>query len=239
MKKFLFITMLMCLVVSSNCQSETLDQPLLKVGDTWVYRNTIEKGTNGWNQTHDEVSVSRITSSTIYYTSKPNGSSQPAKESISGADWSRVRNVNGKETVVNKPLSFPLSPGKTWEIQYTEQEPNKAYKVETWDNKYTVIGFEMIEVPAGKFNALKIESEGQWTAELAPAQTVVQGAQSVQNSTTMITQVQKTTSSTVTGRTYKAFWYAPDVKSVEEYYNSNGVRSERFTSELESFKMTN
>jgi hypothetical protein len=44
----------------------------------------------------------------------------------------------------------------------------------------------------------------------------------------------------VTGRTYKAFWYVPEigrwVKSVEEYYGSNGVRNERYTAELESYK---
>jgi hypothetical protein len=43
-----------------------------------------------------------------------------------------------------------------------------------------------------------------------------------------------------TGRTYKAFWYAPEVKrwvkSVEEYYGSGGVRNESYTTELESFK---
>jgi hypothetical protein len=43
-----------------------------------------------------------------------------------------------------------------------------------------------------------------------------------------------------TGRLYKAFWYVPEigrwVKSDEEYYGSNGVRTQRFTSELESFK---
>jgi hypothetical protein len=62
----------MCLTFSLNCLSETIDQPFLKAGDTWVYQNTIERGPSGWNQTHDEVSVSRITASTIYYTQKPN-----------------------------------------------------------------------------------------------------------------------------------------------------------------------
>jgi hypothetical protein len=45
----------------------------------------------------------------------------------------------------------------------------------------------------------------------------------------------------VSGRTYKAFWYVPEVrrwvKSVEEYYGSGGVRNERYTAELESFKL--
>jgi hypothetical protein len=108
-------------------------------------------------------------------------------------------------------------------------------------HKYTVIGFETIEVPAGKFNALKVEAEGQWIAELEPMQTVVQGAQTSADATSMVTQAQRTRSEPVSGRTYKAFWYAPEVKrwvkSVEEYYNAGGARNERYTEELESYKV--
>lgn len=222
--------------------AQSLDSPSVKAGDSWTYRNTEEMGTTGWSQRRDEITVSRVTSSSIYYTAKQSGSTQAAKEVFAGSDWSRVRDVNGKETVVNKPLSFPLSPGKNWEIQFTEQHPNKGHKFERWNDKYTVVGLETIEVPAGKFKALKIEAEGHWFAELEPGQTVVQGAQSGQSNTTMVTQVQKTTADPITGRTYKAFWYAPEVKrwvkSVEEFYGSGGARNARYTGELESFKFS-
>jgi hypothetical protein len=96
-------------------------------------------------------------------------------------------------------------------------------------------------VKAGDTNALKVEEEGHWTAELEPTQTVVQGAQSNAEGTSMTTQLQKTRETTVSGRTYKAFWYVPEVKrwvkSVEEYYGNGGVRSESYTTELESFKL--
>jgi len=71
---------------------------------------------------------------------------------------------------------------------------------------------------------------------------VVQGAQVMQGGATMVTQMQKTTAEPATGRTYKAFWYVPEVKrwvkSVEEYYGSNGVRNERYTGELQSYKLS-
>lgn len=228
-------------VFSSIAFAQSIENPKLKAGDTWMYRNTMEKGQDGWSQTHDEITVSRTTASSIYYSTKQSGSTQAPMELISGVDWSRIRNVNGKEIVVSRPLTFPLSVGRTWELQYTEQRPNKVHRYEQWNNTYKVVGFETVEVPAGKFSALKIEAEGKWVAQMEPANTVAQGAQSTQNSTTMITQVQKTTADTVTGRTYKAFWYAPEVKrwvkSVEEYYGSNGARNERYTGELESFKL--
>ena len=135
-----------------------------------------------------------------------------------------------------------MSQGKSWEVQYTEQHPNKAHKSEQLQNTYTVVGYEEVEVPAGKFRALKIEAEGRWIAERQPSQTVVQGARSAENDTTMVTQVQKTNATSATGRMYKAFCYVPEVKrwvkSVEECYGSGGVRSERHTGELKSFQVS-
>jgi uncharacterized protein (UPF0333 family) len=236
-----FIAVLLGCVIASSSSAQTIDAPALKAGDTWVYRNTIEKGPTGWNQTRDEVTVTRSTPSSIYFSTKANGSTGAPKDLIAGADWSRMRDVNGTETVVSRPLAFPLSAGKAWELQYTEQHPNKGHRYEQWNNTYKVVGFETIEVPAGKFNALKIESEGKWVAQLEPTNTVAQGAQSTQSNTTMVTQVQKTTGDTISGRTYKAIWYVPEVKrwvkSVEEYYNNGGVRNERYVGELESYKV--
>jgi hypothetical protein len=225
-----------------SVSAQTVNAPIVKAGDTWTYKMTTETGASGWNQTRDDTTVSRVTSSTIYYTVKASGSTQPPKELFAGLDWSRARDIDGKETVVNKPFSFPLTMGKAWEVHYREPHPNKAHRSEEWTHKYTVVGFESIEVPAGKFNALKIEAEGRWTAELEPSQTVVQGAQSNAGGTSMVTQMQKTTEKTVSGRTYKAFWYVPEVrrwvKSVEEYYGNGGVRNERYTGELEALKLT-
>jgi hypothetical protein len=158
--------------------AQTINAPPIKPGDTWIYKTTTEQGPTGWSQAHDETAVTRVTGSAIYYTVKASGSNQPAKELFAGLDWSRVRDIDGKETVINRPLSFPLTAGKTWDLHYTEPHPNKTFKSEEWSSKYSVIGYETVEVPAGKFNALKIEAEGHWTAELEPTQTVVQGAQS-------------------------------------------------------------
>jgi hypothetical protein len=213
--------------------------PIIKAGDVWTYRSTTQKGPSGWNQTRDDTAVTRVTATSIYFTVKPSGSSQAPKELFSGVDWSRTRDVNGKDTVVNRPLSFPLTAGKAWEIHYIEQHPNKAHRSEDITSKYAVVGYEAVEVPAGRFNAIKIEAEGQWIAQAEPTQTVVQGAQSNAAGTVMTTETQKTSDATTSGRTYKAFWYVPEVgrwvKSVEEYYGSGGVRNERYTSELESY----
>jgi len=236
----LLLPALMGLMLSSLAWAQTLDRPVVKVGDTWIYRTTTERGSSGWNQTDEEIKVTRVTPTAIFIATKASGSTQPPKEMLVGPDWSRMRDVNGKETVVNRPFAFPLADGKSWDVLYSEQNPNKDHKSERFDSRFRVVGYETVEVPAGKFRALKIESEGHWEAELAPRQSVVQGAQSGQGAATLVTQVQNTAERQTSGRLYKAFWYAPEVKrwvkSVEEYYSSGGVRSERYSQELESFK---
>ena len=219
----------------------TAERPATKAGDSWVYRDTKEIGPSGWTQTRDDFTVTRVTSSSIYYTARQAGSSQPARDVVVGADWSLMRNVNGKETLVNQPMAFPLSANKTWTIEYHEDHPNKAHRFEEWKTVYTVVGAEKVTVPAGTFDAIKVEAEGHWRAELEPSNTVVQGAQVTAGSTAMVTEASRVKAEPIEGRTYKAFWYVPSqrrwVKSVEEYYAGNGVRNERYTSELESSKL--
>jgi hypothetical protein len=214
--------------------------PKLNAGDTWTYVNTIETAPNGWRQTHDQIVLLRTTSDHIYYETKQADATQPAKEVIAGIDWSRSRNVNGTETVVNQPLSFPLSVGKTWELKYTEAHPNVKHDSEALDMRFKVVGPESVNVPAGKFEAIKIEMEGEWTAQIAPVHSATSGIASNQTDTTVVMQTRNATSVVATGRLYKAFWYVPEtgrwVKSVEEYYGGNGERSQRYSSELESFK---
>lgn len=240
MKNKTLLTLIGCVMPVVSAMAQSISSPTLKEGDTWGYVDTVETGPTGWRQTHDAVTVERVTDAHIYVTSKQVGATTPGNESIVGADWSRVRELDGNEVVVNRPLVFPLSTGKTWQVQYTEPHPNPKLSTATWTTKYKVVGYDDIEVPAGKFHALKIEAEGDWRGQLAPSNTVVQAAQTQPGATTLITQARRVMPEAVAGHTYKAFWYVPEVgrwvKSVEEYYGSNGVRSQRLTAELENYK---
>lgn len=234
---------LLGLILSLPVMAATIEAPSVKAGDTWVYRNTMESGATDWKQRQDVMTVSRVTSTSIYFTIKQKDSSLPEKQIVTDLAWSRIRDVDGVQTTVNKPLSFPLEAGKSWKIQYTEQHPNKLLKSQTFDSRYTVTGDESIEVPAGKFNAIKIEEEGIWVSELEPSQSVLINTRSQQNNTTSVAQVNKSVAEKKSGRTYKAFWYSPEVKrfvkTVEEYYGANGIRAQRFTNELMSYKLAN
>ncbi|MCU1741919.1 MULTISPECIES: hypothetical protein [Pseudomonas] len=228
---------LMC----GSAYAQSVDAPSLKAGDSWVYAETVETGPQGFSSKNTLMTVERVSSQTMLVSSKQDGSNQPPVESLTGLDWSRSRDINGKQQVVNRPLAFPLSEGKTWTVEYTELNPNRQHSSETIHNDYVVTGWENVEVPAGKFKALKIESEGQWSAMLVPV--AVAGAQAVvtPGQVTTISNAQRVAARPASGRLYKAFWYVPEqkrfVKSVEEYYDNKGVRSQRFSEELKSSKL--
>jgi hypothetical protein len=223
-----------------SAYAQSVEAPDLKAGDRWVVTDTIEQGAQGWLRKNQVLTIERVQSDGMLVATKEDGSSQSPTEKIVGLDWSRSRDINGKQEVVNRPLAFPLKPGKKWVVEYTELNPNQRHSSETLHCEYVVTGWEDIQVPAGSFKAMKIECDGQWTAVMAP--TVATGSRAVGNANgvTMVSQSQRVAPRTFSGRLYEAFWYVPSqkrfVKSVEEYYNSNSVRTQRFTEELVSSK---
>ncbi len=222
--------------------AQNISQPVLQPQDTWTYRRTTETRPDVWRQVHFVGTVLRNSGNTVLLQNKEVDSPNPPREILINSDWSNFRSLSGKETVVHRPFAFPISVGKTWDLEFTDDHPgNKGHKSETRRLKYRVVGWEDVEVPAGKFKALKIEADGAWTGEVAPRTAASIATQSSAQGTTAAAQTVNVTAETVTGRLYQAYWYVPEVKrevkSVEENYDTNGVRSARFTNELESYKV--
>jgi hypothetical protein len=222
--------------------AEEVPRPLIKPGDTWTYRLTTQIRGAPFREERNDLLVTRVTPSSIYYSLRPTGTQVTPQERFTTNDWGRVRTIDGKEVLISQPITFPLEVGRTWDVQFTDPHPgNRGHTWEKVDGRYTVVGMEPVEVPAGKFNALKIEREGHWTAELAPRQAVVQAAQSSSNGVAASTQIRKVTPEIISGRQYTAYWYAPEVKrwvkSVSEIYDTGGKRSEFRSEELESFHL--
>ncbi|KVF77433.1 hypothetical protein QZM18_20140 [Burkholderia diffusa] len=240
MKKKNLAALSLCAVLPGIALAQSIVAPTLKPGDTWTYIDTVEIGPNGWRQTRDQISVQRATSDRIYVETRQSGTTQAPRELVVDSDWSRSRSVNGTETVVNRPLAFPLTAGKTWTVRYSESHPNPRHASEAYDTHYKVIGPDTVTVAGGKFDAIKIEAEGTWQAQAAPGQSVTSGISRNAGGSTIVVQSHTNGTAEQTGRTYKAFWYVPAVgrwvKSVEEYYDMNGVRTARYSDELASYK---
>src|SRR5207245_2132270 len=107
--------------------AQTVERPAVKAGDRWVYRDTTEVSPSVWNQTRDEALVSRVSASSIYFSTREVGSPNNVRERLATLEWGITRDVNGAETLVNRPLAFPLTPGKSWGLEFTEQNPNKKH----------------------------------------------------------------------------------------------------------------
>lgn len=238
MFRWLFAVSAGLLCCAANAAS--IDAPALKAGDTWVYTYTNENGQHGWAQKDEEVAVERVTSEDVLITLNQKGSNQPPAEELRGLDWSHTTDINGKQQIVSQPLSFPLHEGKTWDLNFTQANPDPKFTSRTIHCKYTAVGWEDVQVPAGKFNALKVECTGEWASTLAPGVNVSTEGSLTQQGTTMVTQSQRVVPHTISGRIYRAYWYVPAVKryvkSVEESYSTTGYRTSRLTEELDSFK---
>jgi hypothetical protein len=225
-----------------GARAETIGAPKVDVGDSWVYQSTLEDRT-GWHQTRWELHVERVSGATIAVDVKQAGSTMPPGEQLQGADWSRTRSINGHETTVNRPMAFPMTIGKSWTVEYSEDHPNRQHSSEHVRNAYKVVGWEDVTVPGGTFHALKIEADGDWSAIIAPAVAAVSGSRVDEQGSTSLVQTNRAIPGPVSGRIYKAFWYVPSVKrwvkSVEESYSANGTRSQRLTMELVTASVVN
>jgi hypothetical protein len=216
-----------------------VEAPAFKVGDHWVYREIAERAPAGFRESIIDVVVTRVSDKYIEIQTKQPDSEIPPVTRMVPADWSRERSINGVMTTVNRPLDFPLVEGKRWDVDYTEPGPTKLVKSQTFHQHYKVTGWEDVKTPAGVYHALKIECDGEWNKETAPAQ--VAGTMTERDAGGVSGGLVNRTiaAQASTGRFYKAIWYVPEVKrfvkSTEEFYSSTGVRSESFSSLLQSY----
>ena len=212
--------------------------PTFEPGDSWTYEN-VKNNKGTVRASHDTMTVTRVDDRLLSVELRSAGSEAPGRELLANPDWSRTRSVDGRLTTVNRPLAFPLSPGKSWSIDFTENTPaDRRHSRERIEMTYKVAGWEEVAVPAGTFRALRVEGDGKWTVELPP-NTLTQAGRGADGGRFVATTRQG--NRLVSGRQIFTFWYAPEVhrwvRSEENTYDNNGVRTEQTTSALEAFKV--
>lgn len=222
----------------TGAEAQDLKLPKFAPEDSWVYHEASQNG--GTTQAIDsELSVVRSDDQDLLVSLKAAGSARPPVELMFKPDWAKFRGVNGVETVVSRPLAFPLALGKSWTVNYVENNPNPRHLREAIDIAYKVVGWEDVTTPAGAFKALKIEGKGNWVADTAVrVQTnsvlAQQGAAVGKSSQNVIQGPQR-----ATGRIYQVVWYVPEVKrwvkSRDETLSSAGQVSESSEDELTAF----
>jgi hypothetical protein len=216
--------------------SQSVTQPDIKIGDTWIYDIDVSSSAGKTHSITREDHVIRAGNSDIVLSYVPDGGKSGSGAMLLEKDWSTRRRFNGVDEVFTKRFSFPMSPGKTWEIQL--QLP-----YDRTHHRYEVVGWEKVAVPAGIFDALRIEDRGQgvWQHELFPIPVLPMLSKSAETKyrDSSVSNIDPATNFTQGGRIYSSYWYVPsikrEVKSIEEEYDENNEIEGRITFELRSY----
>jgi hypothetical protein len=193
-----------------------VEKPALQIGDSWVYRRIDlwkneesarfewrVSGTDGDSITLDRAMIAGKVSADARPASRRKA--DRSTWTFADASVSQGRRVT---------FAFPLEIGKTWEFEYAGKRDNgtrvthqRVARVEAWED---------IEVPAGKFKALRVVHAGRF-------------------------EVHPTIGPVSSGNVTEVLWYVPAVKSFvkREYRDTMGdLRTrEQFREELTEYKV--
>lgn len=151
------------LLFSTTCVAQTgapVARPEVKVDDRWIYRrmdHRFEPPVLLY-----ELRVSFIDARAIHAVLSRQG--KPAdSDATFTPDWNGVVAVDeGIYETRAGLLQFPLSVGRTYPASWDIRRPRMGKFHTRHERSVKVIGWEEIEVPAGKFTALKLVAEGRW-----------------------------------------------------------------------------
>ncbi|OOG50695.1 hypothetical protein B0E49_18400 [Polaromonas sp. C04] len=129
--------------------------PTIKVGDRWKYEQADRR--TGVKDSKFDWRITAVTASQIEGTENEGTLLMTPDLSIMESSTSVV---SGEV----KTLSFPLEVGKKW--AYKASFANKVTGSKgRWELKATVVAFEKVKVPAGEFDAFKVEYKGFWNSD--------------------------------------------------------------------------
>lgn len=227
-------------LVARAADPTSVPAPELKPGDSWVFDRKTERGTSGFSDQRLDFRIERTGDGDDVVGVKLDGSPLDYEDHVIGADWSQRRVIDGEQTVIGRPLSFPLTIGKTWTVDYTDPARHGLQVSAEHHEVFKVVGWEDVTTPAGVFHALRIEDNGKVKANFLGSSSSIGGAVAGGGATTAVTHSAATGPHTVYGEFFSTFDYVPAVKywvkSVEEDFNGENVRTVRRIDELISFK---
>ena len=109
-----------------------------------------------------ELRVSFIDSRAIHTVISKQGRPRDSDATFT-PEWNGVVSVDeGVMEVKQGLLQFPLAVGRTYPAVWEMRRPRVGKFHVRHERSVKVVGWEDVEVPAGKFLALKVEAEGRW-----------------------------------------------------------------------------
>lgn len=139
--------------------ASSVPRPEVKVGDSWTYIRSdgyTKQITGTFVNTIQKIEAGEIT----VEARSPDGQGNPLL-SVFTPDWNVRKRGNSVFDPAIPQYAFPLEIGKSWESNYTGPTLDGTGLTD-FSRKSKVVGMEIVKVPAGTFNAVKIHSETSW-----------------------------------------------------------------------------
>ena len=156
--KVLFALLLLVIPGTGVAQPETVALPEVKVDDRWVYRRT-DRRLKPPTQIY-EIRVTFVDARAIVAVVEGQGG-KGQSDATWMRDWQSAVSPDGGVVETQRSLlQFPLVPGRQYQAAWDIRRPGFGEFHVRHERRVTVVGWEDIEVPAGKFRALKIQADG-------------------------------------------------------------------------------
>ena len=142
----------------SPATAQRVERPVFYVGDTWMYARTDAPATFQTFRTYRTTETRTITriSSDQYETAVEKiseGGQREASVETASLDFNQYTRFNSDQPPQEiKSWKWPADVGETWRYDAPTKDGIQVFETR-------VIGWEDVEVPAGKFRALKVERE--------------------------------------------------------------------------------
>ena len=190
-----------CAVASESVGAQEAPKPQVKADDRWVYRHTdrrLKPPTFVY-----EMRVSFVDSRVIHAVIERQGGKRDSDATWT-SEWNGVVGVDEGVIELEKGMfEFPLVPGRQYAAAWEIRRPRRGAFQVRHERMVTVVGWEDVEVPAGKFRALKVQAEGVYRRIDKPF------SAPAQNTFWYVPQVK---------RWVKSVYKDPDLEVVEELY---------------------
>jgi hypothetical protein len=132
------------------------DRPVIRVGDSWSYDRYGFTGHLDARQTHTVVQIDATQQT---FTERVSAIGEPGRPEPPEREWTVTRSAESlvrmrRDLSSRSPfLDFPLVVGKSWDVYWDGQGDSGAFYGR---GSAKVVAEETVEVPAGRFTALRI-----------------------------------------------------------------------------------
>lgn len=146
----ILLLLLLVPAARSIAADDVIERPQVRSGDSWTYRQTslITRKSGDFSYRVASVSADRIKTVSDGF------------NDTYTLDWNLVESSAGIKIAPHDGyFQFPLEPGKTYAFK---SERTVARTRTPWEGTVTVADWETIEVPAGRFRALRVDVNGSF-----------------------------------------------------------------------------